>query len=51
VHERVSRSGNLYTRINLTHNTAVPREILERLAKDPDESLARNALEWRAQGG
>ena len=41
--ERLAASTNLYTRMNLTYNRETPREILERLALDPDEVLARNA--------
>jgi len=29
--------------VNLTYNKATPREILERLSADTDESVARNA--------
>jgi hypothetical protein len=29
--------------MNLTYNKATPREILQRLAQDPDPVLARNA--------
>jgi hypothetical protein len=51
--ERLSRSKDLYTRMNLTYNKATPPEILQRLAQDPDEILARNArqaLDRRAAG-
>ena len=41
--QRLAISSNLYTRMNLTYNSATPREILDHLAQDPDESLARNA--------
>jgi hypothetical protein len=43
VMERLSRSENLYTRMNLTYNKATPRELLLRLAQDPDPLLAHNA--------
>jgi hypothetical protein len=43
VMERLARSGNRYTRINLTRNPATPSAILEGLARDPDELLARSA--------
>ena len=43
VMERLSNSSNKYTRFNLTYNEATPPAILQRLAQDPDELLARNA--------
>jgi len=43
VYERLSRSENLYTRMNLTNNKGTPEPILEKLTKDPDQLLARNA--------
>jgi hypothetical protein len=51
--ERLSRSANLYTRMNLATNRATPAGILERLAADPDTTLAREArlaLENREKG-
>jgi hypothetical protein len=44
--ERLARSENLYTRMNLIdYNPATPREILQRLAQDPDPMVAVRARE------
>jgi hypothetical protein len=46
VMERLSRSENLHARMNLVlYNKATPRAILERLARDPDPSVASRAGE------
>jgi hypothetical protein len=46
VMERLARSNNLHTRMNLVlYNKATPRDIIERLAKDPDDFLAQRARE------
>ena len=46
VMERLARSENRYARLNLVlYNKATPRELLERLAKDPDPFIADRAQE------
>jgi hypothetical protein len=46
VMERLARSSNLHARLNLVlYNRATPREIIERLAQDPDQTVAVRARE------
>lgn len=46
VMERLARSENRYARLNLVlYNKATPRELVERLAKDPDPFVAERARE------
>lgn len=46
VMDRLARSNNLHARLNLVlYNPAAPREIIERLAEDPDHFLAQKARE------
>jgi hypothetical protein len=46
VMERLARSENRYARLNLVlYNKATPRELVERLAQDPDSFVAERARE------